>query len=369
MRRGALAILFVLGFFFPATLPAQHESGKHAEEERVPVQVPSDQQTRMGLRTGTVTAEPIRYTLRAPAVLATEEGRETHFHTRVSGWIEEIYADSVGKTVKKGDPLFSLYSPDLVTTQAEYVAALKIGRGGREVAEAALKRLRYFGVPEREIAEIAKTKEPKRLITFESPINGYIVSKNAIRGLYVTPDIHLYYLADLSHIWVLATLYEADMGVIRVGDEAKILPPNDPATTYAGRVSYIYPDIQRETRTGKARIEVHNPEGALKPGMYVNVAFEKDLGTRLVVPEDSVIDTGVRKLVFVQADPTRFEPREIKVGPRVGGKFAVLEGLKEGETIVTGANFLLDAESKLQAAIRKGLKAPAGHGGGDHEAK
>lgn len=367
MRRTAIAF-FIVALVFPALSWGQHPEGKHAEEDRVPVQIPEDQQSRMGLKMETVAAEPLRYTLRAPAVLATEEGKETHVHTRVSGWIEEIYADSVGKTVKKGDPLFSLYSPDLVTTQAEYVAALKIGRGGREVADAALMRLRYFGVPEREIEEITKTKVPKRLITFESPINGYVVAKNAIRGLYVTPDIHLYYLADLSHIWVLATLYEADLGVIRVGDEAKILPPYDPATTYAGRVSYIYPDIQKETRTGKARIEVHNPEGALKPGMYVNVEFEKDLGTRLVVPEDSVIDTGARKLVFVREDPTRFSPREIKVGPRSGGKFAVLEGLKEGEEIVTGANFLLDAESKLQAAIRKGLKAPGGHGGG-HETK
>jgi membrane fusion protein, copper/silver efflux system len=360
----ALALAAPAGHSQSVSAPhGQHNRLLADNEDRLPVKVTADQQARMGIKIDRVEATPLRYVLRAPGVVKTDEGRETHFHTRVSGWIEEIFADSIGKAVQKGQPLFSLYSPDLVTTQNEYVAALQIGPVGREVAETALTRLRYFGVPEREIRDITERQAPKRLITFESPITGFVVEKNAIRGLYVTPEVHLYYLADLSRLWVLATLYEADLAVITIGDRAKITLPYDLRRTYTGKIGFIYPDIEQQTRTGKARIEVKNPEGILKPGSYVNVELTKDLGSPLAVPEDSVIDTGQRMLVFVRSSPTQFEPREIQIGPRVSGKFAVLGGLTAGEEIVTGANFLLDAESKLQAAVRKGAPSPAGHGG------
>ncbi len=370
MRTSASAVLLLLTVPAWAATAAQneaHEAG-HPAEDRVPVEIAPAQQARMGIKTVRATMEPLSYDVRAPGVLKTDEGKETHFHTRVSGWIEEIHVDSIGKTVRKGEPLFDLYSPDLVTTQSEYVAALAIGEPGREVAEAALTRLRYFGVPEREIRLITKRRAPKRTITFESPISGYVVEKNAIRGLYVTPDVHLYHLADLARLWVLATLYEADLRIVGVGDRADVVLTYDPSHRHPGRVSFIYPDVDPQTRTGTARIEVDNPQGALKPGMYATVELSKSLGTQLTIPEDSVIDTGQRKLVFVRTSAAAFEPREIQTGPRVGRRFVVVAGVSAGEELVTGANFLLDAESKLRAAIDRGDAVGAGHGGAGHGA-
>jgi len=346
-----------------AAEPHERHATGGAGDDRVAVQVPDDRQVRMGIKIARVEATPVNYEVRAPGVVSIDESTETHFHTRVAGWIEEIHADSVGKMLNKGDPLLDLYSPDLVTTQSEYLAALAIGDAGREVAATALERLRYFGVPEREIRAITASRTPKRAITFESPISGFVVEKNAIRGLYVTPDVHLYYLADLSRLWVMATLYEADLASVHLGDGARIILPFDASHNYLGNVSYIYPDIDVRTRAGKARIIVENPDGMLKPGMYVNVELSKSLGELLTVSEDSVIDTGTRKLVFVRTTATRFEPREIETGPRINGRFVVRSGLVAGEELVAAATFLLDAESKLKAAVERGETTGGGHGG------
>lgn len=363
--------LFILLFFVLISIPlyAQHPD-KHPqpnttgnEEPRVSVQLPPEQQSRIGLRVTPVVRKPVEPIIRTVGTLTTDQRKEVHVHTRVNGWIEELFVDYVGKQVKAGQPLFKLYSPDLVSTQNEYLAALRIGAPGREVARVSLERLQYLGVPESEIQEIRRTGKAKRVITFVSPIDGYVTNKTAIRGQYITPEMHLYELADLSKIWVLITLYEFDLNTVKVGDLARATLSYLSNQTFEGKIQYIYPEVDPQTRTAKARIELEAPNSELKPGMFAQVEIKKNLGTALVIPEDSVIDTGVRKVVFVKTSDTQFEPREVQLGSRVSNQFIVQEGLKEGELVVNSANFLLDTESKFRAAIEKGGSVPSGHGG------
>lgn len=333
------------------------------EESRVPIEVPADQQTRMGIKLTAAEKKPIEYTIRTVGNVTANQTKEAHVHTKINGWIDQIYADYIGKPIKKGQPLFELYSPELISTQEEFLTARKQGGAGKEISKAALERLRLWGVPQSEIDRLVKSGKSKRSVTFTAPVDGYIVNKTAIRGMYITPEMELYHIADISEVWVIVTLYEYDIAAISVGDEAEVQLPYDPSKNFTGKISYIYPELDVETRTAKARIEVPNPKQTLKPGMFTNVELKKDLGEAVVVPDDAVIDTGTRKIVFVKAGPTRFEPREVKVGARVDGTFAIRAGVNAGEQVVTSAHFLIDAESKFQAALQKGETSGGGHSG------
>ena len=334
------------------------------EEARVPIDVPPDQQAKIGLKVVKSEMKKLEHTIRTVGTVTADQTKESHVHTRINGWIEQIYADSIGKAVKKGSPLFALYSPDLVSTQEEYLAARKQGNLGREIAAAALERLKLWGVPLAEIEQLKKTGKSKRTVKFDSPLDGVIVNKTAIQGMYITPDMELYQIADLANVWVIVTLYEYDIAVIRVGDEAEVQSAYDSKLNFTGKISYISPEIEIETRTAKARIEVANPNQNYKPGMYVNVILKKDLGQAIVVPDDAVLDTGLRKIVFIKTGTSRFEPKEVNLGPRVENHFAILSGLKAGEEVVTSAHFFIDTESKLRAALIKGSPTPSkSHGG------
>jgi membrane fusion protein, copper/silver efflux system len=330
------------------------------EEARVSVEVPQEQQGRMGLNTAPARKKAIEHTIRTVGNVTADQTKEAHVHTKINGWIERIYADYVGKPIKKGEPLFDLYSPDLVSTQEEYLAGRKQGSAGKEIAQAALDRLKLWGVPQSEVDRLARSGKSKRTIAFSAPVDGFIINKSAIQGMYITPEMELYHIADLSRIWVVVTLYEYDISTIQLGDDAAIQLPYDPSKSFSGRISYIYPEIDSETRTAKARIELPNPRERLKPGMFANVEVKKSLGEAVVVPDDSVIDTGTRSIIFIKTGATRFEPREVKVGPRVDGSFAILSGLKDGDQVVTSAHFLIDAESKFQAALQKGESGAGG---------
>lgn len=350
---------------------AQVPPGKSAavkDEARAPIEVAPEQQSRIGLKTIAAARKPLKHTIRTVGVVAADQRTEAHVHTRINGWVERVFADFIGKEVKKGQPLFELYSPELVSTQEEYLAARRQGAAARELSKAALDRLEFWNVPESEIERLKATGKAKRGMTFVSPVDGFVVNKTAIQGMYVTPEMELYYIADLSKVWVIVTLYESDVAIVRAGDDATIQLSYDPARTYRSKISYIYPEVDPETRTAKARIEMANPGNLLKPGMFANVEVVKDLGEAIVLPDDSVIDTGTRRIVFVKSGVSRFEPREVKVGPRVGGEFAILSGVKEGDQVVTSAHFLIDAESKFQAATARGEGtgpegAHGGHGG------
>ncbi len=380
MRYLSRAIFAVcLGFPFPAAVrgqdhaheappartlpPARPPKAETAREEpRAPVEVPPEQQARMGLVLSEVVRKPVSHAIRAVGIVTADETREAHVHTRINGWIEKIQTDYVGKPVRKGQSLFDLYSPELFSTQEEYLAARGKGAAGREIAAAALDRLRLWGVSRGAIARLDQTGRATRAVTFESPVNGVIVRKSAIQGMYITPDMELYHIADLSTVWIVVTLYEYDLLMIKPGDKAEIELPYDQSARFTAKIAYVYPELDPETRTAKARIEFPNEDYVLKPGMFANISLKKDLGPVIVVPETAVIDTGLRKLVFVRTSDVRFEPREVKVGARAGADAVILSGLKEGERVVTSAHFLIDAESKLRAALEKGGTGPVGHG-------
>lgn len=356
-----LALLLAL-----PTWGASARSPDKKDEARAAIEVVPEQQTRIGLKTASAERKPLNHVVRTVGVVSADQRSEAHVHARISGWVERIFADFIGKPVKKGQPLFELYSPELVSTQEEYLAARRQGGAARDLAKAALERLKLWGVPEGEIEKLKSSGKSRRALTFVSPVDGFIVNKTAIQGMYVTPEMELYYIADLSKIWVIVTLYESDVAIIRPGDEARLQLPYDPTKSYASKISYVYPEIEAETRTAKARIELANPGSHLKPGMFAHVEISKDLGESVVVPDDAVIDTGTRKIVFVRSGASRFEPREVKVGPRVGDVFAILSGLKEGEQVVTSAHFLIDAESKFQAAIERAGEKPSNKSAGGH---
>ncbi|MBN8538946.1 MAG: efflux RND transporter periplasmic adaptor subunit [Parachlamydiales bacterium] len=347
----------------PIKLAPQKAEPAKKDEARVPIEVPLEQQSKIGLKVVRAEKKKVEHTIRTVGTVTADQTKEAHVHTKINGWVEQIYADYIGKPVKKGQSLFELYSPDLVSTQEEYLAARKQGAPGREIAVTALERLKLWGVPQSEIDRLKKSGKAKRSVTFDSPVDGFIVNKTAIQGMYITPEMELYHIADLSRIWIIVTLYEYDVAVISVGDEAEIQLPYDPDKSFKGKISYIYPEIELETRTAKARIELDNLDQKLKPGMFSNISLKKNLGEAIVIPDDAVIDTGARKIVFIKTGTSRFEPREIKAGPRIENTFAILSGLKEGEEIVTSAHFLIDAESKFQAALQKGSPTNSGHGG------
>ncbi len=335
---------------------------KAQDEPRIAVQISSAEQSKIGLKTAKAETSKLDVTIRTVGSVSADQTREAHVHTRLNGWIERIFVDAIGKPVKKGEPLFELYSPDLVATQEEYLAARRGGATGNEIAQAALDRLRGWNVPESEISRLRSSGKSKRTVAFNSPETGFVVNKSAIQGMYITPEMELYHIADLSRIWIIVTLYESDINSINVGDAADVKLPYDESRTFQSPISYIYPELDIETRTSKARIELENKNQALKPGMFVNIEIKKSLGESVTVPEDAVIDTGVRRLVFLKKRNTEFEPREVRIGPRAEGKVVVLSGLQAGADVVVSAHFLLDAESKVQAALQKGRTTPQGHG-------
>jgi membrane fusion protein, copper/silver efflux system len=345
-----------------AAAPDEKKSSK-PEEARVPVEVPAERQAKIGLKVAKAEKKNVEYAIRTVGTITVDQTREAHVHTKIKGWIERIYADYVGKPVKKNEPLFDLYSPELVATQEEYVAARRQGSIGGEIAASARRRLQLWEVPKAEIERLESSGKANRTVTFNSPADGFIIEKMAIQGMYITPDMELYRIADLSRLWIIITLYEYDVAVIAEGDKAAVSLTYDPDKSFTGTISYVYPEIEEKTRTARARVEVDNPDQRLKPGMFVNVELKKQLGESVVVPSDAVIDTGARSIVFVKSGASLFEPREVKIGPRVDNVFVVLSGLEGGEDVVTSANFLIDAESKFQAAIQKGTPSPAGHGG------
>jgi Cu(I)/Ag(I) efflux system membrane fusion protein len=265
----------------------------------------------------------------------------------------------------KGQPLAAIYSPELVAAQQEYLLARRaegrlagsavpgVATGGNELAEAARQRLRYWDVSAGDIATLEKTGEPRRTVTLHSPVSGVVVDKPAVEGMRVGPSDRLFEITDLSRVWVLAELYEKDLGLARVGVPAEITLQSAPGIPLHGHVSFVSPVLKPETRTLEVRIEVDNAAGTLKPEMLADVYLEGPRSTTLTVPESALIFTGERTLVFLDRGEGRFEPREVTLGTRVPGGYEALQGLAPGDRVVMGANFLLDSESSLRAAIAR----------------
>ncbi len=327
------------------------------------VMITLDKQQLIGVRTGKVAKQSLKRTIRTTAQLTADETKIAHVHVKVSGWIDKIYVDYVGQLVQKGQPLFTLYSPDLVATQQEYLIAKRgqatlgdspfkdVSAGSNSLLEASRDRLKLWDISEDQLKKLDETGEVVKNLTFYSPITGFVTDRKAFPQTAVTPETELYTVSDLSTIWANADVYEYEVPFVRVGQDGELELSYFAGQKWHGRISYIYPTVDPQTRTVKVRIELPNPDFELKPQMFANVQLSIDYGTKLVVPSQAVLDSGTEQIVFVAHDAGMFEPRKVTVGPQVGDQTIVLSGLKQGEDIVVSGNFLIDSESRLKNAM------------------
>lgn len=339
--------------------------GGSAVPGRADVTVAPERAQLLGIRSEPVGAGMGGGTLRTVGRVAMDERRREVVHAKYQGYVERLHVDFTGKPVRQGQPLLAIYSPELVAAQKEYLVARRaqarlgdssvpgVARSGTELAEASRQRLRAFDVSPEEIAALERTGTARRTITLRSPVSGVVVEKMAFEGMQVSPADRLYEIADLSRVWVLAEVYEKDLGAVRVGLPARVTLTAQPAAEWRGTVTFVSPIVKPETRTVEARIEVDNRSGVLKPDMFTDVFFEGTPSSVLTVPESAVIQTGERTLVFVDKGQGEYEPREVALGPRVAGGYEVIRGLAAGERVVVSANFLLDSESSLRSAIAR----------------
>lgn len=337
---------------------------------RAVVVLPAERRQVLGVRSEEVKKVRLEHSIRTVGRVAADERRLHHIHTKYEGYVEHLFVDFTGKFVKKGEPLLSLYSPELVATQQEYLLAYRaqrqleasgipsVAKGGTDLLEAARQRLLFWDIRPEDIERVQRTGEVMRTLDLYSEISGYVVQKMAVHGMRVMPADTLFDIADLSHLWVLADVYESDLPSVRIGMQAELTVPYFPGRSWRGPVTYINPTVEEKTRTIKVRVEVENLSGDLKPDMFADVFLKSDLGVGLFLPESAVINPGDRQLVFLDRGEGRFEPREVQLGPKVGDGFQVLRGVAEGDRVVTSANFLLDSESSLKAALTA-METPA----------
>jgi RND family efflux transporter MFP subunit len=332
-----------------------------------PIKISPERLQMMGVTTEKARVMSLEQSIRTVGMITADETRISHIHTKFEGYIEQIYVNYVGQQVSAGQPLFSIYAPELLATQKEYLLALlardqwqKSGTDvqlpGVNLVEAARQRLALWDISPDQIARIEKDREPIRALTVYSPVSGIVSAKTAVQGNRVMPSDTLYEITDLSSVWVLADLYEINVPFVKIGDPATISLSYDPGGVFKGRVSYINPSVDEKSRTVKVRIVLENPSGTLKPDMYADVVFGGQLGYGVAVPDSAVMGTGEREMVFIAKGDGLFEPREVKTGVKVRGFYEIKKGVAAGENVVTGANFLLDSESKLKAAISGAAK-------------
>ena len=329
----------------------------------------------LGVRTEAAVERTLTRTVRAVGTIAVDERRLAVVAPRFEGWIQRLLVNETGQPVRRGQPLFEVYSPELAAAEQEYVIAREAGRAladaDREVrsstagiAEAALARLRNFDLPEGEITRLRRSGTVNRTLTLIAPIDGVVLEKNAVQGMRFAPGDTLYRLADLSTVWLLADVFEQDLGLIRPGQEATVGLTAYPERPFEGKVTFLYPTVNATTRTARVRIEIPNPDQRLKPDMYATVEIAASVGTApmVVVPDSSVLDTGTRQTVLVERAAGRYEPRAVSVGRRADGYVEIRRGVAAGERVVVGANFLIDAESNLRAALQAFAPPPAAPG-------
>jgi Cu(I)/Ag(I) efflux system membrane fusion protein len=329
---------------------------------------------KLGVRTEDAAMRELTRTVRAVGTLQVDERRINRVSPKFEGWIEQLHVATTGQQVTRGEPLMEVYSPDLVTAQQEYLIAVKgmqavkdasseIHASMQQMMAGAITRLRNWDISEPELTQLEQQGSVRRTITLRSPASGVVVEKPALKGMRFMPGETLYQIADLSSLWLIADIFEQDLGEVRPGQAARIEVNAYPGRTFSGKVSFFYPTVTAETRTGKVRIELANTGGLLKPSMFAQVELASGPRRKvLAVPSSAVIDSGVRRVVFVQVGEGRFEPRDVKLGARADDYVEVLEGVKQGEPVVVAANFLIDAESNLKAAISGFKPAPQTEG-------
>jgi Cu(I)/Ag(I) efflux system membrane fusion protein len=339
--------------------------------------VPPEKQQLIGMRSVAAEMGTLTKDIRIVGKVSYDETRLTHIHSKVSGYIEEVFADSVGKSVRAGDPLFTIYSPDLVATEQDFLLALKsrellrmstvasAAQGSENLIAAARERLRLWDVTEQEIRRLETEGTMKRAIAVYSPVTGVVTERTVYHhGTFVDPSKDLFTIVDLSRVWVLGEAYETDLPFIRAGQAAGIeLPYSGGGRIIRGRVDFIYPFLDPKSRTAQVRMQFANPNLSLKPEMFANISMSVSIGRQLLVPQDAVMDTGTEQYVFIDKGDGYVQPRRVKVSAEAGEKVGIEQGLKPGERVVTGANFVIDSESRLKGAFAtmgSPSQAPAG---------
>ena len=348
-------------------------SGTPVPEGLATVTVDARKQSLLGLKTVAVTKAPFETSIRTTGRIAADERRVHHVHTRYEGFVEHVTADFTGKFVKKGEALAYIYSPEVYATQQEFILALRASRslgrsevssvaqGGRDLLAAARQRLLLWEIAPADIERIEKKGEPIRAMPVYAPISGFVTGRSAYHGMKVMPADTLFDILDLSHVWVLADVYEYELPRLSVGQRATMTLSYWPGRVWNGSVTYVYPAVDEKTRTVKVRAEVDNPKGELKPEMFADVTLHARSRTVLQVPDDAILESGTRNVVFVSEGEGTLVPREVVVGDHGAGVVEIRSGLKEGDVVVRGANFLVDSESRLKAAISAMTSAaPAG---------
>ena len=351
------------------TMEAIQKEGKMTEVAPGTVQISPERQQLIGVKIGTVEMKSLEKVIRTVGRFDYDEQRIGTVSPKIGGWIEDLYVDFTGKFVNQGDPLLTIYSPELVSTQEEYLLALRAKKdlakspfsevtlSGDSLAESARRRLKLWDISDDQIKALEETGQPKKTLALYSPFSGFVLEKAVYKGMNVTPGMALFKLADLSVIWLYADIYEYELLFIRLGQQASVQVAYIPGEAFTGKIIYIYPSLNPETRTAKVRLELPNSHGKFKPEMYANVEIKVRLGQRLTVPEGAIIDTGMRQMAIIDKGDGYFEPREVKVGGKVDDYYEVVKGLKAGDRVVTSANFLIDSESKLKEAM-SGMAMP-----------
>jgi RND family efflux transporter MFP subunit len=342
------------------------------EAPLAPVEITPERMQSIGVEIGTVESKQISDKIRATGTVDIDERLTSYVQVRFSGYVRKVFANATYQYVKKGEPLFTIYSPELVATQNEYLLARRnesllsrssvdgVASGAAALTTAAEARLRQWNISETEIATVQETGKPISDLVIDSPVSGYITERNALPNLYVEPATRLYAIADLSRIWVHAQVFQDDVGRLKTNDPVEITLDAYPGRTFRGRTENILPQMDLASRTVRVRLGVSNPDLKLKPGMFVNVEFKTNMGRHLVVPASAVLQSGMRQLVFMDEGGGRLTPRPVVLGLRLGDEVIVLQGLSAGQRIVTSANFLIDSESQLQAAIGSYVPPPPG---------
>ena len=346
------------------THPASPAStASNVEPALGPVQLSPQRLQEIGITFTTAQLKEVNDDLSVPANVDIDEEKISYVQSRFPGWIQDVSANATYQYVAAGQRLFTIYSPDIVSSEQEYLLAIQnekaFAQDGHGMAthdtgwlqKAAEERLLQFGVPARVIADLQQSGKVQRNIAIDSPVSGYITERNALPNAYVQPETKLYTIADLSTVWVYANVSQNDVGRLKPGDSAQVTVDAYPGRKFNGRIDQILPQVDMATRTVRVRLVLRNPGIALKPGMYVNVAIAVPLGRQLLLPASAVLQTGTRAIVFIDHGSGNLEPRVVETGPQLDDSVVILKGLKAGEKVVSSANFLVDSEAQLQAAV------------------
>jgi len=334
----------------------------------------------IGVRTAIAKRKSISRDIRTVGRITFDEERVARLHPKVEGWVEKLFVPKTGEQVKKGTMLLAIYSPQLVASGEEYLLALKnweslkdspfedIRDGAKQLLETSLDRLKLLDVPDHQLREIRETGHVPKALHIHSPFDGIVMNIGAREGSRITPGTELYMIADLLKVWVQVDIYEDELPWVQIGDTAEMKLPAVPGKIFTGKVSYIYPYLEGKTRTNKVRIEFTNPDLTLKPDMFANITVRASRRVdAVVIPAEAVVRTGPREQVFVQREAGKFEPRDVKLGLSAEGEVQILDGIKEGEAVVTSSQFLIDSESKLKEATAKMVESGKGNSANDND--